>query len=204
MNSLTSSCWSSWCCRIWMRALTLEPEYWLVLDGLMAARADSSSSDTIGVSVEAGILSVIVTYRVSKNISLFIHLCQLVFLCCCQTHHHLPRCSSHLCVLSEGPCRTDPKVWSQFVSWGSQGAWGYSSVGNVEIMQGWLPFPATFPPKIINEILKCSCTSERLLLCQHLVLWPKEQPTTVFYFLLFAASLWLDMQQTRKWNIEYI
>lgn len=48
MNSLTSSCWSIWWCRIWMRALTLEPEYWLVLAGQMRAKLASSSSDTMG------------------------------------------------------------------------------------------------------------------------------------------------------------
>lgn len=48
MNSLISSCWSIWCCRIWMRALTLEPEYWLVLAGQMRGKLASSSSDTIG------------------------------------------------------------------------------------------------------------------------------------------------------------
>lgn len=31
-----------------MRALTLEPEYWLVLAGLMSAKQASSSSDTMG------------------------------------------------------------------------------------------------------------------------------------------------------------
>lgn len=48
INSLISSCWSIWCCRIWMRALTLEPEYWLVLAGLMRAKQASSSPDTMG------------------------------------------------------------------------------------------------------------------------------------------------------------
>lgn len=48
MNSLSRSCWSSWCCRIWMRALTLEPECWLLLVGLMSAKLASCSSVTIG------------------------------------------------------------------------------------------------------------------------------------------------------------
>lgn len=161
MNSLTSSCWSSWCCRIWMRALTLEPEYWLVLAGLMRAKPASSSSDTMGGPEE--------TQEQKRRTKV---------VCMAQHRHKFPwetsgkeqrkrhlfgvrsfpdrwrqircrrllRCSSRLTGFFGCLCRTGPKVWSRCVSWGSQGAGDrpdhfYSSVGGDEIMQGWASFP---------------------------------------------------------------
>lgn len=162
MNSLTSSCWSSWCCKIWIRALTLEPEYWLVLAGLMRLKLDSSSSDIMGgpekKKRKKG--STWVAYMVQHTSNFHSdrpaqeqtnrHLLGVRLFpgWWCQIHHHLPlHCSSCLTGFSVCLCRTGPKVWSQFVSWGSQGAGVrpdqfYSSVD--EIMQGWASFPCDF------------------------------------------------------------
>lgn len=115
-----------------MSALTLEPEYWLVLAGLMRDKPSSSSSDIIGGPEEMkekrrehGFLGKISKYTTLAEIQGNRHLfgAKLFPDCWRQIHHHLPlHCSSHLTVFSGCLCRTGPKVWSQFVSWGSQGA----------------------------------------------------------------------------------
>lgn len=156
MNSLTSSSWSSWCCRIWMRALTLEPEYWLVLAALMRVKLDSSSSDTIGgpekkeKKMQRKVIAedkVHCQPRAQEERNRHLLGARSFPDRWRQTHHHHPplRCSSHLTGVSGCLCRTGPR----FVSWGSQGAGVrpdhfYSSVGGVEIMQGWASFPCDF------------------------------------------------------------
>lgn len=131
MNSLSRSCWSSWCCRIWMRALTLEPEYWLLITGLMTAKLARSSSVTIigpskGGNRMKGIQSALMEFACCRNTfegktaHLFgVRLFPPPWL---QIHHrHHLHYSSCLAGSSGCFCRTGPKVWSQFLSWGSQG-----------------------------------------------------------------------------------
>lgn len=113
-----------------MRALTLQPEYWLVLAGLIRAKQVSSSSETMGgPGEEEEQREIHVLHRNISFTQAFLqrwrHVIESRLLpdLLRQIHHRLlPRCSSCLTEVSGYFCTTGPKVWSQFVSWGSQGA----------------------------------------------------------------------------------
>lgn len=139
-----------------MRALTLEPEYWLVLAGQMRGKLASSSSDTIGGPEERkeedrSTCAACIQpdwYNLNCDTSGQEQRIRHLFGVrsspdlWCQIHHLLLlHCSSRLTGVSGCFCTTGPKVWSRFVSWGSQEAGVrpdhfYSSVGRDEIMQG--------------------------------------------------------------------